>query len=135
MPTSKRASIADVLKDADDLLTSIANNAELLGEMDTTKLEAAMTAYRPHIARQINFNGERQMATHELRSALKEMREAAFFLRAAIRGRLGPRHPKLIEFGIIPTPERRTRRAKAKPSTNPPTEPGGPTTPPPTPVP
>jgi hypothetical protein len=138
MPTSKRASIADVMKDADDLLASVATNAALLGDIDTANLQAAIAAYRPRVARQINSQGEKQLATQQMRQTLKEVREAAFHLRAAIRGRLGPRHPKLVEFGVTPTPERRPRRSKANPPTtptNPPTEPGGPVTPPPTPVP
>jgi hypothetical protein len=135
----QRASIADVLKDGDDLLASVAANAALLGDIDTTRLQAAIAATRPRIAQQINFQGEKKQATRVMRQQLKELREAAFHLRAAIRGKLGPRHPKLDEFGVTPKPERQPRRRKATPPTTPPTnpstEPGGPVTPPPTPVP
>ena len=139
MATSKRASIADVVRDADNLLVSVGNHAERLGNLEQEKsvLEGLLAEHREHTARQLRATGEKLLASLESDNSLQEVREASFRLRAAIRGRLGPRNPLLGEFGMKPAPERKPRRNAATsptPPTTPPTEPGEPSTPPPTPA-
>jgi hypothetical protein len=55
-------------------------------------------------------------ANPDLQAALKRLKERLIFLRAAIRGDIGPRTEKLVEYGIAPL---RKRGRKPKPSGEP----------------
>jgi hypothetical protein len=64
-------------------------------------------------ALQKTLTADKQKATQDLQAALKRLKERLIFLRAAIRGDIGPRTEKLVEYGITPL---RKRVRKAKPA-------------------
>jgi hypothetical protein len=105
---------SDVTTDAEQILTTTSANPvlqpivqkhrpqieEVLGEIKTLKtLQKTLTA-------------DKQKVTQDLQAALKRLKELLMFLRAAIRGDIGPRTEKLVEYGITPL-RKRVRKAKS----------------------
>jgi len=126
-------SYADVIKDWEALLTALRENAPNL-----PNLEASRLAFEEHVAktkemkaRQDSQTAARQEATQELATLLKEGGEMAIKLRALVKGTLGPKRERLVQFGIAPQRKRRRKAAAQPPAPETPTpaQPG--TTPPP----
>lgn len=61
---------------------------------------------------QKTLTADKQKASKDLQDAISRLKEQLIFLRTAIRGDIGPRTEKLVEFGIAPL---RTRGRRAKP--------------------
>ncbi len=131
-------SYADVIKDWEALLTALRENAPNL-----PNLEASRIAFEEHVAktkemkaRQDSQTAARQEATQELNKLLKDGGELAIKLRALVKGILGPKAARLVQFGVAPQRKRR-RKAAAQPpvpETPTPAEPGTPPGTPPPPV-
>jgi peptidoglycan hydrolase CwlO-like protein len=115
MPPSK-SSLADIILDADKLLAAVVNNAALLTNIDEQRvpLEQALADVRTANTRQQNLTAERQAATQDLTAAVARVRDLTIQLRATIKGKLGVRTEKLVEFRVQPL-RKRSRTAAAQP--------------------
>src|SRR5436305_6020626 len=115
-----------VFRDWDGLLGAAEKRAALLPGVDDHKaaLAALLAKARELKLQQEGFSGDKKATTEQLRSLVKEGRDAASMLRAFVKSRIGLRTEVLKEFGISPT--RRSKRA-----VKPPEVPQPATTPPP----
>ena len=106
---------SDVTTDAEQTLTSIAANPDLqsIVEKHRPQIEAELREIKSLKALQKTLTADKQKATQDLQDALKRLEERLIFLRAAIRGDIGPRTEKLVEYGIKPL---RIRGRKPKPA-------------------
>ena len=113
MPPAK-SSFADIVLDGEKLLAAIATNTDLLPNIDEQRapLEAALTELKAVSVRQQNLTADRQKATQDLKAAVARARDLAIQLRAAVKGKLGVRTEKLVEFRVQPL-RKRTRTAKS----------------------
>ncbi len=122
-------SYADVIKDWEALLTALREHAPNL-----PNLEAGRIAFEEHLAktkemkaRQDSQTAARQEATQELNKLLKDGGELAIKLRALVKGILGPKSERLVQFGVAPLRKRRRKPAATPvPETPTPAEPGTP---------
>ena len=106
---------SDVTTDAEQILTSTAANPDLqpIVEKHRPQIEEKLKEIKSLKALQKTLTADKQRASQDLQAALKHLKELLIFLRAAIRGDMGPRTEKLVEYGI--TPLRKLGR-KAKPA-------------------
>lgn len=74
-------------------------------------LDTALTKIRSLSALRTTLAADKQKATQDLSAAVAEAQNLAIDVRAIIRGEVGARSEKLVEFGIAPL-RRRTRKAK-----------------------
>jgi hypothetical protein len=111
-------SYSDVTTDAEQILTSTSANPGLqpIVEKHRPQIEENLEEIKDLKALQKTLTADKQKATQDLQAALKRLKERLIFLRAAIRGDIGPRTEKLVEYGIAPL---RKRRGKAKPAGEP----------------
>lgn len=107
---------ADTVTDMEDLLTNVRKATDLpdltayvipvdqlLGEM---KSRGALRKSRL---------GVKQQETKELQELRIEAREAATRLRSAIKAHLGPKNPRLLEFGSRPLGKRKRKEGVEEP--------------------
>ena len=117
-------SYPDVTTDAEQILTSTAANPDLqpIAEKHRPQIEETLKEIKTLKTLQKTLTADKQKVTQDLQTALKRLKELIIFLRAAIRGGIGPRTEKLVEYGIAPLrkPGRRAKPAgegeSAKPS-------------------
>jgi len=116
-----------IFRDWDGLLGAAEKRAALLPGVDDHKaaLAALLAKARELKLQQEGFSGDKKATTEQLRSLVKEGRDAASMLRAFVKSRIGLRTEVLKEFGISPT---RSRKRAVKPPEVPPPA----TAPPPT---
>ena len=108
-------SYSDVTTEAEQLLTSTSSNPGLqpIVEKHRPPIEENLEEIKDLKALQKTLTADKQKATQDLQASLKRLQERLIFLRAAIRGDIGPRTEKLVEYGITPL---RKRGRKAKPA-------------------
>jgi hypothetical protein len=113
--TMPNQAFSDVTTDAEQALTSIAANPDLqpIAEKHRPPIEETLKTIKTLKTLQKTLTADKQTVTQDLQAALKRLKEQLIFLRAAIRGDMGPRTEKLVEYGI--TPLRKPGR-KAKPA-------------------
>ena len=107
------ASHADVVNDAEQLLAAAEVNQGLVPsfEKHRTPVVQTLAEVRALKTLQKTLTADKQKATKDLQVAVRHLKELTIFLRSAIRGDIGPRTEKLVEFGIAPM-RGRGRRAK-----------------------
>jgi hypothetical protein len=117
-----------IFRDWDGLLGAAEKRAAMLPGVDDHKaaLAALLAKAREMKLKQEGFSGDKKETTEQLKSLVKEGRDAASMLRAFVKSRLGLRTEVLKEFGITPT---RSHKRAAK---TPEVPPAPATTPPPT---
>ena len=106
---------SDVTTDAEQLLTASTANPALqpIVEKHRPQIEGALGEIKTLKALQKTLTADKQKTTQDLQAAMKRLKELIIFLRAAIRGDMGPRTEKLVEYGMTPL---RQRGRKAKPA-------------------
>ena len=106
---------SDVTTDAEQIMTSTTANPDLqpIVEKHRPQIEETLKEIKTLKTLQKTLIADKQKATQDLQASLKHLKELLIFLRAAIRGDMGPRTEKLVEYGI--TPLRKPGR-KAKPA-------------------
>lgn len=106
---------SDVTTDAEQILTSTAANPDLqpIVEKHRPQIEGTLKEIKTLKALQKTLTADKQKASQDLQAALKRLKELLIFVRAAIRGEVGPRTEKLVEYGIVPL---RKPGRKAKPA-------------------
>lgn len=104
---------SDITTDAEQALTSISANPALepIAKRHRPQIEETLGEIKALKALQKTLTADKQKATQDLQAALKRLKERLIFLRAAIRGDMGPRTEKLVEYGIAPL-RQPGRRAK-----------------------
>lgn len=107
MPTNSHA---DVVTDVEELLTNVRNATDL---PDLTVYRVPVEQFLEDIKsrgalRKVRL-GVKQEETKTLKGLMFEGRETVSRLRAAIKAHLGPRNPRLLEFGMKPV-RRRSRK-------------------------
>jgi outer membrane murein-binding lipoprotein Lpp len=115
MPSSN-SSNADLNQDAEMLTTAVEVNASLLPGLDelTAPLKETLTEIKTLTTRQETLKADKQKITQDLKAARARLRDQKIQLRAAIKGKLGPRTEKLVEFKVQPL-RKRSRAAKPEP--------------------
>ena len=109
---------SDVTTDAEQALASISANPVLepIAKKHRPQIEEELNAIKALKILQKTLTADKQKTTQDLQAALKRLKERLIFLRAAIRGDMGPRTEKLVEYGIKPL---RKPGRKAKPAGEP----------------
>jgi 3-methyladenine DNA glycosylase AlkC len=108
-------SFADLVLDQERLLRAFEDNAEVLVPAGPQRDAVASNLSQLHATkgRQDSFAAQRQETTQELGALMHKTREDARRLRALVRGLLGTRNERLVQFQVAPN---RTRvRAAPKP--------------------
>ena len=97
-------SFADLVLDQEKLLRAFKDNAEILvtAEPQRDTVEDNLKQLQELKARQDSFTAQRQQATQELVALMKQTREDARRLRALVKGLLGTRNERLVQFQVAP---------------------------------
>jgi hypothetical protein len=105
---------SDVTTDAEQILTSAAANPALqpIVEKHRLPIEEVLKEIKALKALQKTLTADKQKTSKDLQAAMRRLKELLIFLRAAIRGDIGPRTEKLVEYGITPL-RQRGRKAKS----------------------
>lgn len=98
---------ADTVTDLEDLLTNVRNATDLPDfTVYLTPVEQFLAEMKSRGALRKVRLGIKQQETKELQELRIPAREAASRLRSAIKAHLGPKNPRLLEFGIRPLGKR-----------------------------
>jgi hypothetical protein len=110
-------SYADQSRDWDRLLQAFIDNAEVLApaEPQRAALEKTLTALRDLKARQDSHTAVRQQMTQDLTTLTQEGREQARRLRGMVKGLLGTKNERLVQFKVAPL-RNRPRKSVTKPA-------------------
>lgn len=110
MPTS----FADTVIDLEDLDAAIVKNADLVpGALKLREpLQGVISKIRILSTTQKSLIGDKQKTTQELKAAVAEAKNLAIDIRAIIRGEVGSRSEKLVEFGVAPLRKRKPKPAE-----------------------
>ena len=94
---------------------SILKNLPLMpaAEKFVAPLDQTLARIRALNAHRTTLIADKQKATQDLKAAVAEAQSLAIDVRAIIRGEVGARSEKLVEFGVAPL---RRRRRKAQPA-------------------
>ena len=108
-------SFADVALDWEGLLTAVEASPELAKDFESLRvpLQQALGEARSLKAQQDAQVAAKQETTRQIKAVLARGRDLAIHLRAAVRGKIGPRSEQLVQFGVTPM-RKRTRRSAAK---------------------
>lgn len=106
------ASFPDTVLDLEALDIAITKNADLVpGVLKFREpLQGVLAKIRTLSATQKTLTADKQKVTQDLKAAVAEAKNLAIDIRAIIRGEVGSRSEKLVEFGVAPL-----RKRKAKP--------------------
>ena len=121
MPTNSHA---DTVTDLEDLVTNVRRATDLPDfTVYLTPVEQFLSEMKSRGALQKVRVGAKQQETKELQELRSPAREAASRLRSAIKAHLGPKNPRLLEFGIRPLGRRKRKvegpQEPAAPAANP----------------
>ncbi|HEV2854951.1 MAG TPA: hypothetical protein VHC97_19320 [Thermoanaerobaculia bacterium] len=123
-------SYAAIIDDWEGLLVSSRSNADKLPDVSrhTAALEQMLGQTKAMKALQDSHTAARQEATQELNKLLAQGRDLAIRLRAVVKGEIGPRSERLVEFNMAPLRKRARRKTAEKPPevTTPAASPAGP---------
>jgi hypothetical protein len=77
-------------------------------------VKETLTEIKTLTTRQETLKADKQKTTQDLKAARARLRDQKIQLRAAIKGKLGPRTEKLVEFKVQPL-RKRPRKTKSEP--------------------
>jgi hypothetical protein len=103
-----------IIVDAEGLLSAVEANKELLPNIDEHKAPVVegLTRIKSLRTLQQTLIADKQKVTQELKAAFRETRDMTIQLRAVIRGKVGIRNEKLVEFKVPPL-RKRSRRSRS----------------------
>jgi len=106
---------ADVTTEAEEILATISANPDLqqIVQKHRPQIEDVLGEIKGLKVLQKTLTADKQKATQDLQGALKRLKELLIFLRAAIRGDIGPRTEKLVAYGMTPLRKRRGSKSKS----------------------
>ena len=104
---------ANTVVDLEQLRDSIAKHLDLMpgAEKFLAPLDTALVKIRSISNLRATLTADKQKATQDLKAAIAEAQSLAIDARAVIRGEVGARSEKLVEFGVAPL-RRHSRKAK-----------------------
>jgi hypothetical protein len=110
-------SFADITLDWEQLLRAFADSADVLApaEPQRANLERVLGHVRETKARQDSHTAIRQQATQELDDLIKDGLEQARRLRGMVKGLLGTRTERLVQFNVAPIRSRSRKAQKPDP--------------------
>lgn len=113
-------SFADLILDLEKLLRAFEDNAAALGPAEPQRDAVAINLdrLRDIKANQDSFAAQRQKATQDLLALMDKAREDARRLRGMVKGLLGTRNERLVQFQVAPV--RRRSRSTVQPEVPPP---------------
>ncbi|HYU34964.1 MAG TPA: hypothetical protein VEW48_22670 [Thermoanaerobaculia bacterium] len=111
------ASFADTILEADQTLAACEANADLLTSIEKYRapLEVAVTELKTMDFRRQTLIADKQKLSQDMEASVRHVKDLLLHLRAAIRGDIGPRSEKLVEFNVAPL-RRRPRKPQPKPA-------------------
>ncbi len=97
--------------DLEQLRESIVKHLSLMpaAEKFLAPLDTALAKIRALNAQRATLIADKQKATQDLKAAVVEAQNLAIDVRAVIRGEVGARSEKLVEFGVAPLRRRRRK--------------------------
>jgi hypothetical protein len=109
-------SFADLVLDQEKLLRAFEDNSEILAPAEPQRAAVHINVDRLQEvkARQDSFAARRQEATQELVALMYQAREDARRLRALVKGLLGTRNERLVQFQVAPVRSRPRNTAVVK---------------------
>lgn len=109
-------SFADLVLDQEKLLRAFQDNAGTLSPAEPQRTTVAdnLKQLQELKGRQDSFAAQRQQATQELVALMKQAREDARRLRAIVKGLLGTRNERLVQFKVAPVRSRPRTTALVK---------------------
>ena len=113
------SSFADLVRDLDRLLEAFKDSAEVLApaEPQRAALQLSLDRLKELKALQDSCTAKRQEATQELVHLMLQAREDARRLRGMVKGLLGTKSERLVQFQVAPLRSRpRLAVTKAKPA-------------------
>lgn len=112
------ANFAKTVLDLEQLRESIVKNLPLMpgAEKFLAPLDTALSKIRTLSVLRTTLTADKQKATQDLNAVMAEAQNLAIDVRAIIRGEVGSRSEKLVEFGVTPL---RRRSRKARPAEEP----------------
>ena len=110
-------SFADLVLDQEKLLRAFKDNAEILVTAEPQRDAVAdnLKQLQELKARQDSFTAQRQQATQDLVALMKQAREDARRLRALVKGLLGTKNERLVQFQVAPFRSRPRTTVKPAP--------------------
>jgi hypothetical protein len=110
------ASFADVILEADQTLAASEVNADLLTSAVRYRepLREAVTELKTLDFRRQTMIADKQKLSQDMDASVRRVKDLLLHMRAAIRGDIGPRSEKLVEFNVAPL-RRHPRKPKPKP--------------------
>src|SRR5947199_1296798 len=107
---------ADILADWAELLDAVRRSPDLLPDVaeDIELLARLLAGARELKGRQNELAGLRQETTQRLHEETARGKETAIRMRSIVRGTLGPRNERLVQFGIAPL-RKRKRPVRSRP--------------------
>lgn len=99
-----RNSHADIVTDWETLLKRVASNAADLPNIDlySAPLAQLLDTAKNSLALSKAHRATKQEGTQDFKALVREGKDAATKLRAAVKAHFGPRSERLLEFGIQP---------------------------------
>jgi hypothetical protein len=109
---------ADTVLDLEQLRESIIKHLALVPSVERflAPLDAVLALIRTLSSTRKTLIADKQKVTQELKAAVAAAQDLAIDARAVIRGEVGSRSEKLVEFGVSPL---RRRSRKARPAEEP----------------
>ncbi|HVG07772.1 MAG TPA: hypothetical protein VNM67_08700 [Thermoanaerobaculia bacterium] len=113
-----KSSYADLVVDQEKLLRAYEDNLQVLTPAEPQRNAVASNLGQLHDvkARQESFRAQSQGATQNLELLMRQAREDARRLRALVKGLLGTRNERLVQFQVAPN----RSRVRSKPAPPPP---------------
>jgi hypothetical protein len=93
-----------IIRKAEGLIDAIDRTPEVqvMLEAERDALGQPLTEVKLLKARQQELTAQRQEVTQLLHEALKRLKDAAMTFRTVVRGKLGIRNERLVQFGVAP---------------------------------
>jgi len=113
-------SFADLFRDWDQLLLAFGDSADVLApaEPQRADLQKTLGTLRDLKARQESHTAARQQMTQEVTDIVQQGREEARRLRGMVKGLMGTKNERLVQFKVAPIRSR--SRKIQKPASPPP---------------
>ncbi|HYU32233.1 MAG TPA: hypothetical protein VEW48_08715 [Thermoanaerobaculia bacterium] len=107
-------SFADVILEADQTVAACEANAALLESAGRhlPPLKDAVAELKTLDFQRQTLIADKQKTTQDMKASVRRVKDLLLSLRAAVRGDIGPRSEKLVEFNVTPL---RARKRKPKP--------------------